>query len=281
MATRNIVHIDQEKCNGCGLCVSACAEGAIQMVDGKAKLVSDVYCDGLGACLGHCPQDAIHIEVREAAEFDEAQVKKLLAAQGREFVPPAHTVPAKPAVSPAAHHVPGGCPGSALRSMPGGDGGGCPGTKLRQMQKKLADAVSARPAADAGAVPAALSELTHWPVQLRLVPPHAPFLQGAELLLVGDCVPFACADFHSRFLKGRPVLVACPKLDDADSNIDRLAAVLAEGGVKSVTVVHMEVPCCRGLVHQLKQAAQIIGSSIPLRTAVIGIDGTVISEGAL
>ena len=277
MATRNIVHIDPDKCNGCGLCVSACAEGAIQIVDGKAKLVSEVYCDGLGACLGHCPQDAIHIEVREAAEFDEEQVKRHLTAQGRAFVPPVPAVRQMPAAPPAPG---GGCPGSVLRSLPGGGGGGCPGTQLRQMQKKLADAVSARPAVSGGD-PAAVSELTHWPVQLRLVPPHAPFLHGADLLLVGDCVPFACADFHRRFLQGRPVLIACPKLDAADTNIDRLAAVLAEGGVKSVTVVHMEVPCCRGLVHQLQQAAQMVGSQVPLRMAVVGIDGAVQSEGPL
>ncbi len=277
MAKRNIVQIDQGKCDGCGLCVTACAEGAIQLVDGKAKLVSDVYCDGLGACLGHCPRDAIRIEVRDAAEFDEEQVKKRLAAQGRPFTPQAHVAPA---AAPVSHgHAGGGCPGSAMRSLMGGGGGaggGCPGTRLRQMQKSPAPAAGTpKPQAETP------SELTHWPVQLRLVPPHAPFLQGAELLLVGDCVPFACADFHSRFLKGKPVLVACPKLDDADANIDRLAAVLAEGGVKSVTVVHMEVPCCRGLVHQLKQAAAITGSSVPLRTAVVGIDGSVRSEEPL
>jgi Pyruvate/2-oxoacid:ferredoxin oxidoreductase delta subunit len=278
MAKRNIVHIDQDKCDGCGLCVTACAEGAIQLVDGKAKLVSDIYCDGLGACLGHCPRDAIRIEVRDAAEFDEEKVRKHLAAQGRPFTPQAH---ASPAPAPHSHGHAGGCPGSAMRSLLGGGaGGGCPGTRLRQMQKKPADVSGACPSVPATA-DSAPSELTHWPVQLRLVPSSAPFLAGADVLLVGDCVPFACADFHSRFLRGKPVLVACPKLDDSDANIDRLAGVLAEGGVKSVTVVHMEVPCCRGLVHQLKQAAAITGSAVPLRTAVVGINGAVLSEGPL
>lgn len=253
MAARKIIRIDEEKCDGCGECVTACAEGAIAVVDGKARLVSEVYCDGLGACLGHCPQDAIHIEEREAAEFDEAQVHahlaRLEAAQARRQPAPAP----RPAVGHGAH---GGhqCPGSMLRSL-GAD----------------------RPAPAPGngrAAEASVSELSNWPVQLALVPPFAPYLQGAELLLAADCVPFAYPDFHRTFLRGgKPVLIACPKLDDTGPYVEKLAQIFQVAAPKSLTILRMEVPCCGGLLRVAQQARELAGSDIPMQEVVIGIQG--------
>jgi len=175
MALRNIVKIDEEKCNGCGLCVTACAEGAIKIINGKAKLVSETYCDGLGACLGHCPEDAITIEQREASEFDEEATKQHLVEE---------------------------------KKPSGGVGFVCPGMMAQELKEKGQSAETG--------IPADIhSELSHWPVQLKLVSPHAPYFANADLLLVADCVPFAMGDFHSRLLKDHSIVVGCPKLDDA------------------------------------------------------------------
>jgi len=188
MAVRNIVKIDREKCNGCGQCANACAEGAIQIIDGKAVLVSEIYCDGLGACIGHCPVDAITIEQRDAADFDEEA------------------------------------------------------TKAHLTQDKKATTAKIR------------SQLGQWPVQLKLVSPSAPYFANADLLLVADCVAFAVGDFHSRFLKGRSIAVGCPKLDDSQLYVEKLAAILQANKLNSLTVVHMEVPCCHGLTRIAKEA---------------------------
>ena len=204
-ALRKIVKIDEELCNGCGVCVPACVEGALQIVDGKAKLISEIYCDGLGACLGECPEGAITIEEREAEEFDE-EATELHMKQTAEPLP---------------------C--------------GCPGTTVRQFERQEMPEVAV------GAVPAQ-SMLSQWPVQLTLVPPIAPFLQGADILLTADCVPFAYAGFHQELLRDHALLVACPKLDDYEAHLKKLAAVLQQAKPKSLTVVHMEVPCCFGLV---------------------------------
>ena len=232
---RPIIRIDEEKCDGCGLCVPACVEGALQIVDGKAKLISETYCDGLGACLGECPQDAITIEEVEAEEFDERAVKRHLSEtqQGEDELPCA-----------------------------------CPGSAPAQFGQR--DAVAATPAA-----PAQPSMLGHWPVQLTLVPPGASFLQGADLLLAADCVPFAYAGFHRDFLENHALLIACPKLDDFKAHLAKLTAILSQSQVKSVTVVHMEVPCCSGLVHMARQAIQFSGKDIPLREVTIGVRGDV------
>lgn len=256
MATRKIVEIDEEKCNGCGLCVPACAEGAIQIRDGKARLVADVYCDGLGACLGECPQDAIRVIQREAAEFDEEGAKRHVAAL--------RAAPAKPS-------LPCGCPGSAVRDL-----------KLEVLASPVGANVQSAgvPPTDSsrdGRAPAEHSALGNWPVQLRLVPPNAPFLRGADLLLVADCVPFALADFHRRFLAGRPVVIGCPKLDDGQQYVEKLAAILTTSSPKSLTVIHMEVPCCTGLVRIAQAARQTAGSDIPLRDVTISIRGEVLS----
>jgi Pyruvate/2-oxoacid:ferredoxin oxidoreductase delta subunit len=247
MAQRKIIHIDEEKCDGCGQCVSACAEGAIQIRNGKARLVSETYCDGLGACLGECPRGAITMTERDAEAFDEEATRRHLAglAMKKEL----------------AAHV--GCPGSAARTF------------QLDVQNNGTGKMPVRQ--DAGETPAPPSALSHWPVQLRLVPPNAPFFQDADLLLVADCVPFAYADFHRRFLGGRPVVVGCPKLDDAQAAMDKVAAILRASTIRSLTVVHMEVPCCTGLVRIARAAIAASGKEIPLDDATISIRGQVLT----
>ncbi|MFC1939234.1 ATP-binding protein [Chloroflexota bacterium] len=231
---RKIVRIDEEKCNGCGGCVPACAEGALQIIDGKAKLISETYCDGLGACLGECPQGAITVEERIADEYDE-EVTKLHLEETK----------------PAGEELPCGCSSATVT------------------QFKKREATEAAPA-DA---PSQQSMLRHWPVQLALVPPAAPFLQGTDLALVADCVPFAYASFHGDFLRNHSLLVACPKLDDFPTHLKKLTDILSQAQVKSLTVVHMEVPCCSGLVHMANQAIKLSGKDIPLKEVTISIEG--------
>jgi Fe-S-cluster-containing hydrogenase component 2 len=237
---RKIVKIDEEKCDGCGLCVSACAEGAIELVDGKARLVSEEYCDGLGACLGECPQGAITIEERESDPFDDEATRHHLKAKKRE----PDTLPC-----------------------------GCPSASVTQFEAK-----GAADHAQATTGFTSRSELGHWPVQLTLVPPTAPFLQEADLVLAADCVPFAYAGFHKHFLRDHALLVACPKLDDFQAHLRKLTDVLRHSSLKSVTVVRMEVGCCRGLVQMAEQAIAASGRDIPLREVVISIRGEVKSE---
>ncbi len=252
MAVREMVVIDEEKCDGCGLCVPSCAEGAIQMIDGKAKLVADNLCDGLGACLGDCPQGAITIEKREADEFDEDAVEKRLKEIGRE------PVPHQPASAPAPA---GGCPSTRIQSF-----GGCPSTQVKAVSPEASASNSA------GQRP---SELRQWPVQLHLVPPTAPFLQGADVLMAADCVPFAYADFHKDMLKDKALLIACPKLDDGQAYIEKLSQMFTNGGIKSVTVAIMEVPCCSGLTAIVKQALAKSGADIPLEIVTVGVAGEI------
>lgn len=244
---RKIISIDESKCNGCGLCIPGCHEGALQIVDGKAKLVADVYCDGLGACLGECPQGALTIEEREAVEFDQNVVDQRLSALKAKQT--------------------GGCPS---QSHGHSHGGGCPGSAMRQIQ---------RPAPAASAVSAtgsAQSQLGQWPVQLMLVPPAAPFLHEADILLCADCVPFALPDFHTRYLAGRAVLVGCPKLDDSDHYLNKLIEMFKAAGPKRVTVVRMEVPCCGGLAWLAEEARRAAGLDFPLEVHTIGIQGGVV-----
>ena len=231
---RKIVRIDEEKCNGCGACVPACAEGALQIIAGKAKLISEKYCDGLGACLGECPQGAIIIEERESEGFDEEAVR--------------HHLRAEESVSDT---LPCGCPSATVAQFETGT----------DDHAQVTAEVSPR------------SMLSHWPVQLSLVPPIAPFLRDADLILAADCVPFAHAGFHRDFLKGHALVVACPKLDDFEAHQRKLTAILSHSGVRSLTVVHMEVPCCFGLVHMAEQAILASGSDIPFREVTIGVKG--------
>lgn len=197
MSTRKIVEIDQEKCDGCGLCVPECPEGAIEIINGKAQLVSDIYCDGLGACLGHCPLDAITVIEREAEDFDEKAVEKRLSP---------------------------------------------------------------------------LSQLTNWPIQITLAPPKAPYFEDADLLIAADCVPFAYANFH-QMLKGKVLLIGCPKLDEADFYTQKLAGIIKDNNIKSITVAHMEVPCCFGLETLVRKAIELSSKSLDLKTEVLSIKG--------
>ncbi len=237
MATRKIIEIDEEKCDGCGECVPQCAEGALQIVGGKARLASESYCDGLGACIGHCPQGAIRIIEREAAEFDEQAVEERMRQSAQ------HT----------EAHKAGSCPGAAV---------------LEFSPESLAELGGAQR-------PSALSQ---WPLQLHLVPVQAPYLKGADLLLAADCVPFAMANFHGELLKGRKVLVACPKLDDTAPYEEKLAAMLRENDIRSLTVAHMEVPCCYGLVALAKSAIERSGRDVPLHEVTVTVRGQVRSE---
>jgi len=248
---RKIVEIDEAKCNGCGLCVTACAEGAIQIVEGKARLVSEVYCDGLGACLGECPQGAITITERDAAPFDETAAR--------------HHVARLREPQPAAASC----------------SGGCPGARVQDLRLNVLPAASNEPKALPTLSESARSALGNWPVQLRLVPPDAPFLRDADLLLTADCVPFALADFHERYLQGRPVVIACPKLDNVQPYVEKLAAMFTLGSLHSLTVVHMEVPCCTGLMRIVQAARQASGIEIPLREVVISTRGAVLRESAV
>ena len=262
VAERKIVQIDEEKCNGCGICVNACHEGAIQMVDGKARLVSDIYCDGLGDCLGPCPTGAISIITRPAEAFDEAAVAKRMEERKMEAGPlpcgcpgsMARELKKAPAAAPIA-----GCPGSISLSLKGAAPSSC------SCDCGCDEAESARPVE---------SELMNWPVQLRLVPPAAPYLKGADILLAADCTAFAVPDFHQKYLKNKQVLIACPKLEDNEPQVVKLTEVLRAAQPASLTVLRMEVPCCGGLVRVAEQAVAWSGLNIPVRTVVVGVDGS-------
>ena len=227
--TRDIIRIDEGKCDGCGACAIACAEGAIQIIDGKAKLISENYCDGLGACLGECPQGALAIEKRASEEFDEKAVHDHLTANKEPDPPPC----------------------------------GCPSMAARQFNKETQVSNVAKQE----------SLLGHWPVQLALVSPTAPFFKGADLLLVAHCAPFAYGDFHQRFLKGHSIVCACPKLDDIRAHKQKLAEILRQSDIRSLTVVRMEVPCCGGLAFMAQQAIAASGKNIPFNEVTVGIDG--------
>lgn len=245
---REVIHIDEELCNGCGECIPACKEGALKIVEGKARLVSDVYCDGMGACLGHCPQGAISIERRPAAAaYDEAAVQQHLQQQAAPAAAPA-SAPA--AVSAAAC----GCPGAAARSLQ------LSADPSRLEQESLMEAPP--------------SQLRNWPVELKLAPLEAPYFDGADLLLSADCVAFAHPAFHQRLLAGRTLLIGCPKLDDAQLYSAKLAEIFKRNAINSVTVAFMEVPCCFGLVALTRQALQQSGKQIEATLLRIGLDGT-------
>jgi Pyruvate/2-oxoacid:ferredoxin oxidoreductase delta subunit len=253
MSKRPVVQIDEAKCDGCGECVPSCEEGAIRIVDGRARLVSDVYCDGLGACLGHCPQGAITIVEREAADFDAAAARQHVAQANRSLDVLGQS---------------SGCPATAVQAFtparPSVAAGGVDLTGLTRAQG--AENEETR------------SHLENWPVQLHLVPPQAPYLRNAELLLVADCVPFAYADFHRRFLHGRPVLIGCPKLDDGQAYVQKLAQIVRTALPKSITVLHMEVPCCSGLSRIAEAALTSCGIRVPLHDITITREGRIVEN---
>lgn len=289
MAVRTIIRIDEEACDGCGLCAAACHEGAIAIVNGKARLIRDEYCDGLGACLPVCPTGAITFETREAAPFDEELVRRHLAAR-----PAAEAAdgPAagRPVSGPAAEEPGGGAGDAGERGRahghgsPAGPAGGCPGSRISFFARREWPAPEQTPA-DAGEHPAASgdgrtgSELSQWPVQLQLVPVRAPFFDQADLLVAADCSAYACGDFHRRFMRGRVALIGCPKLDAADY-ADKLASILWHNDIRSVTVVRMEVPCCGGIeaaVMAAVEAAAAGGKPVPWRAVVLTRDGRVLA----
>lgn len=276
MPKRQIIRIDEEKCTGCGDCIPGCPEGALQVIDGKARLISDLFCDGLGACIGTCPVDAITIEEREAEPYDERRVMENIVRQGantikahlehlREHGETGHLKTALAFLEERGIRVP-----SAAAAQ---GGGGCPGSRAVALEERRAPE-----AAPAGR---AVSRLRQWPVQITLVPPHAPYLKDADVALIADCVPFAYANMHEDFLKGRVVLVGCPKLDDTDYYRRKLAEVFRQNDIKSILVVHMEVPCCFGLVHVLRQALADARKSIPVTETTISIRGEVLGKAGL
>ena len=235
---RRIIEINEDKCNGCGLCAQACHEDAIGMVDGKAKLLRDDYCDGLGDCLPNCPTGAISFVEREAAAYDreavEANMKKKKELAAKE---------GKPVFS------------------------GCPGTRMQRMDHKEEAKESASVAVS--------SQLSQWPVQIKLVPVNAPYFQDANLLIAADCTAYAYANFHQEFIKNKITLIGCPKLDEGDYS-EKLTQIIAQNDIKSVTIVRMEVPCCGGLENAAKKAIQDSGKFLPWQVHTISIDGKIL-----
>jgi ferredoxin len=232
---RQIIKINKEKCNGCGICVSACHEGAIDLKDGKAHLLRDDYCDGLGNCLPVCPTGAITFENRDAPEYNETEVKKNME-KNTETLP---------------------C--------------GCPGTHARAIKREEA----AHPVEASAHAPATASQLSQWPVQIRLVPVNAPYFENANVLVSADCAAYAYGNFHNEFIKNRITLVGCPKLDDVDYS-EKLTAILMSNNIKSVIVARMEVPCCGGIEDAVKAALKNCGKMIPWQVAVISTEGSLL-----
>ncbi len=250
---RKIIHIDESKCNGCGLCAKACHEGAIGMVDGKAKLLRDDYCDGLGDCLPTCPTGAITFVEREAAAYDEAAVKANMAARAL----------AKELQEVQSSCSAGGCPGSAMRDMRSASG------SARQNDAESTDSESR-----SGAFPLA-SQLANWPVQIKLAPLKAPYFDGANLLIAADCTAYAYAGFHSQFMKNKVTLIGCPKLDSVNYS-EKLTEILRQNDIASVSVIRMEVPCCGGMEAAVKNAILESGKFLPTQVVTISTEGDII-----
>ncbi|NQU94650.1 MAG: 4Fe-4S binding protein [Candidatus Omnitrophica bacterium] len=274
MAKRKIIKIDEKKCNGCSLCIPNCPEGALQIIDGKARLISDLFCDGLGACIGHCPEGAINIEEREAEKYDEKKVMQNIVKQGKNVII-AHLEHLKehgetkflnqalevlkekgiknPLTEKAYAHKHAGGPS------------GCPGTKIVDLRGKETK--------KGGVTPSGVSQLENWPVQIKLVPAFAPYLDNSDLLIAADCTSFAYAGFQDDLLKGKILLVGCPKLDDAEYYKNKFTEIFKTNNIKSVTCAHMEVPCCFGLLNIVQEALAASGKNIPFTDVNIGIKG--------
>jgi ferredoxin len=275
MARRKIIKIDAEKCNGCGLCIPNCPEGALQIIDDKARLVSDLFCDGLGACIGHCPQGAITIEEREAEKYDEKKVMANIVTQGENVIL-AHLKHLKDHkadayLKEALDYLKENKIKVNLKDFSQAKEEkvpcGCPSAKLMDLKKESKASSEARPDTKTE------SQLSQWPVQIMLLPPLAPFFEGADLLIAADCVPFAYADFHRDLLKDKVLLVGCPKLDDIKIYQEKLNRVFQYNNVKSVTYAHMEVPCCSGLIPVIKSAIAQSAKIIPFNDVTISIKG--------
>jgi ferredoxin len=271
---RNIIKIDNEKCTGCGLCIPNCPEGAIQIIDNKARLISDLFCDGLGACIGHCPEGAITVEQREAEPYDEKKVMENIVIQGENTIKAhlihlkshgemkfyneavgflkEHNIPVPAEINPEPVHA---CPGSLARDFR---------EKEPPIEKDIAENK-----------PELKSQLRQWPIQLKLVPVNAPYFDKADILIAADCVPFSYAGFHEKLLKGKILIIGCPKLDDKQLYLNKLSAIFSGNDIKSVTVVHMEVPCCFGLIKLVENAVDSSGKEIPVKTVEISIKGEI------
>ncbi len=274
MVMRKIVKIDEDKCNGCGDCIPNCPEGALQIIDDKARIISDLFCDGLGACIGECPEEAISVEEREAEEYDERKVMANVVKQGSNVVK-AHLEHLKghgqtEYFDQAVQYLdengienPMGSEEEDLKAY-----ASCPGSKmmdLREEEKQAAEEGYTRQK----------SQLRQWPVQITLVPPNAPYFENADLLIAADCVPFAYPEFHRDLLKDKILLIGCPKLDDAEFYRDKIAEIIKQNNIKSITVAHMEVPCCSGLTHIAKEAVAASGTKISFEDVTIDLRGNV------
>ncbi|KKM89071.1 hypothetical protein LCGC14_1252310 [marine sediment metagenome] len=282
MTKRKIIKIEEEKCNGCGLCIPDCPEGALKIIDGKVRLISDLFCDGLGACIGSCPEGAITIEEREAKEYAEEEVMRNIARQGKNVIK-AHL-----------EHLEEHNQSEYLREaidflkernievplkeepLPNGDNhmstsSACPGSKMmdfREKNKKVVEETGRRQ-----------SQLKQWPIQLHLVSPAAPYYQGADVILTADCVAYAIGDFHQDYLKGKAIAIACPKLDEGqDIYLEKIKSWLEDAKINTLTVMIMQVPCCMGLLSLAKQAVQDSKRKVPIKSIVVSIEGEILSE---
>ncbi len=284
---RTIIKIDEEKCNGCGLCVSGCHEGALQLIDGKARIISELFCDGLGACIGECPESAIDLEEREAEPYDEIKVMERMIDKGEKTIL-AHLkhlkdfnemVYFKQGVEYLKENNVDIDLSSLFQSNQGGcgtqshSGGGCPGSREMSFKNKEEDA---KPSIG---IREQASELTHWPIQLHLINPNAGFLKGADLLLAADCTAFTLGSFHPQLLKGKALAIACPKLDSGkDIYIEKLKTMMDDARINTITLAIMEVPCCGGLLQLVNIAKSESARKVPVRQIVVGIQGNIISD---
>lgn len=249
---RKIIEIDEDLCNGCGQCVPSCAEGALQIVDGKARMLAEKYCDGLGACLGDCPTGALRIVERQADDFDEEAVEELLRSRGKS----GHTPTSAPVT---------GCPSARLQTF--APASPCQGANM--------------PRHFTGPGPATASALSHWPLQILLVPASAPFLKGADLLVAADCVPVALPTFHRDLLAGKVVMLGCPKFDEVESYVQKFTEIFAAGVLNSVTIAIMEVPCCGSMRGIIREAMTRSGRSLPVQEVVVSTRGEIIRQAAM
>ena len=305
---RKIIRIDEEKCTGCGLCIPTCHEGAMQLIDGKARLISDLFRDGLGACIGHCPEGAIEIIEREADPYDERRVMEMMVPKGRntilahlehlrdhneqEFLQQAidylkennidmnsnrpeetrHAASPQRAAS-QQHHNGGGCPGSAARDFRDNN------VKPETVAMPVTVATGHAPSLPPETAVTAVSELRQWPVQLHLLNPQASYFKNADVVLAADCAAFAMGNFHARFMKGKSIAIACPKLDsNKESYIQKLSSMIADTKINSLTVVMMEVPCCGGLLNMAQTARNNTGRNIPIKQAIVSLQGEVLQD---
>ncbi len=268
MVKRDIVEINEELCDGCGLCVPNCHEGALQIIDGKARLISDLFCDGLGNCLGHCPKDAITIVKKDVEPYDERKVMELIVPKGTNTLK-AHLQHLKDHSETKflneafeymkEHNIENPLEGDTMKKeLPCG----CPGSAMKEIKPSDVSAGGG-------------SALSQWPVQLNLLSPMAPFFDNAHLLVAADCVPFAMGDFHAKLLHGKALVIGCPKLDDIEEYQEKLTAIFEMNNVKSVTVAIMEVPCCHGMYSAVESAIESSGKKIPLIKEVIGVNGSI------